>query len=468
MIETRRRTLTGVAFATGVLAVIAVGYAIVRGITSGTDAAPTASPSPPEAVTVATTAAPSGAESPTPSGTTPNEPGMFRFSREPSIDDATVLARMANPRTGETWHDPVRRPQYDALLPQSWDSPVRAFVVGQRDGFDIVIGLSDVSPEWLKWSTGPIGLESVGLYEIRDGLAYFVPCPSARSLDPCDPASSNNDVAATPVDWNVFYDSLTYPASASLDGGLVGRLTDGDSDPGGYPGAYPLQAFDLLAAFEPDAFSPLGTPTTTTLATLPGGSAVVRVDLPSNITGVTNAIYGYRTPFGGEFYLDPHESNQEYAPPFVSGLDWNASASPPTTLPLADDGFYAIPAAGYQCDSGIVFSIDHTHTSSEWRKVATDDRGRSIYAPVAGGNRVALAVYTRMQDLVGWDTGKDLYGALAPGTVGESRVHGEPTDPYPFATYDAFVDQYGVLTFEIAPGVWALAARAMADIYECA
>ena len=100
--------------------------------------------------------------------------------------------------------------------------------------------------------------------------------------------------------------------------------------------------------------------------------------------------------------------------------------------------------------------------------MATDDSGRGIYAPVAGGNRVALAVYARMQDLVGWDSGQALYAARTPWARNQSRLHEEPTDPYPFATYDAFVDQYGILTFEIAPGVWALAARAMADIYECA
>ncbi len=375
---------------------------------------------------------------------------------------------MANPRTGETWHAPVRAPQYDALLPEDWDGTPRAFVVGERAGFDIVIGLSSLDPEWHHPDASPSGVVGVLLYEIRDDVAYEVPCPSARTTDPCDPSLEYGGVRSGPMASDVFYDSLTFPTAIALDRGLIGRLTSGDSDPGGYPGGYPMTGLGLLAEATPDAFEPYGAPTSAILSTLPGGATVVREEVSSNITGVTNALYAVRAPFGGLFVIDPNVPTYDDGSFVLSGVAWEPSATAPSVLPIDDGRFWVYPAAGYQCDLGIAYSIDHTHAASEWVKVATDDLGRDIFAPVEGGNRVALAVYTRMQEIRGWEGGADLYAARWPIIRGESGLRAEPTEDYPFATYEEFVDQYGVLTYEIAPGTWAIAARAMASIFECA
>jgi hypothetical protein len=394
----------------------------------------------------------------------------FAFEREAAIDDATARARMANPRTGETWHDPVDRPDLLGAFVGQWDDShwVGAVLeVGERSGADIValvVSRSANATEYQRFTGDPDTGHIWGLYEMHEGLPYEVVCPSARTTDPCSADYFYHPEAyeAKPHIRDVFYDSLTFPASVDVGSTVLRPLgpednyySNMDSTP------YWGNGWDLIVRRDGTALPDLGGVTLTPLATF-GESRLVRVDAETAISGVTNVLWAIETPFGGlsripsPFYGD-RPVGDETTFVWSDGVP-HVSENPGETT----------AAVGHQCGAAYVYSHDIDHVDSDWVLAGTAPGGIDLFVPVEGGNRVALAVYTRMRDL-----SEEVYGELYANVHAKrgaaAAVHTDQVPPYNYDSYEAFLADNALVAFQWADGEWflVLGTEAMHSVYAC-
>ncbi len=480
MNPTRRIPWAVLAIVIGGAAILALGILFIRSLVSGGSAAGVTigAPTSPSAATPASPSpspTTSGTPSPSPTPTIPD--GNFDVPRASSVDAATALDRMANPRTGETWHRPVERPGYvEAFAPYVADGAAwypdlgnldRFFSIGERDGYDIVVASVDTDYYGFD-STGVTPTLSLwqGVFEMRDGTPVLISHPQEDSGDCSDVFGDNyQNLPAIPTDPAVFYDTLDYPASIAIGPHATLSLRywlewTGDSSCwNSYPG-------EPLLWERTFGDSDVGATIDSQVSAVAGHEPVdlVRREWPSEVTGLVNGMYDVRTPF------DTLIPAFVYDPPLgkFGDIVWDAGHEP--TSPTKNSWLSLSPAAGDTCWDSTAYSRETHHVAADWTPAGTSSTGVTVYVPVDGGNDVALRVYTRMSDKSS-ESGWDMIGPWSSvhRFWSSSGVKTEEVPPYRYATYDAFLADNALLAYQRPDGSWALVVRgeAMYSVYEC-
>lgn len=410
-----RRLLRHATESLGALAVVGVlAAALVVGRPAPQPAEPTPAPTP----SATPTATPDVTRSPTP----PAGPPV----RDDEIEDATALARLGAPRTGEVWTPPERVDapvNVTSSLLRDWylvgtrgDAQIYAVTDGSTDGDELDIFLS--------------GLD-VSLYELRGGALTYVACPSARTGDAC--GTPLEGVPAT-SDTTTFYDSLTPPRTIALPGGY--RLRTGAT--WGTEGA---ATGSMLAAHYGDEVR--------VHADLGGGMQVVErvVEvLPADhpLADARNINYALRLPYGALVQLVQAD---------VPGGDsativWDDGVS------RAGERSRTWAPGGGSCTWTTFSVLPGAVDRSTWVRGGTVD-GRTVYVPAPGHLELATTVFT-WQEQTSSALSDDL-GFL------------EGADAYPIDSVDELVASNALFALEGAGGEWLVGLRgdALATAYEC-
>ncbi|WP_243886295.1 hypothetical protein [Cellulomonas fengjieae] len=359
---------------------------------------------PVETQTVTPTPTPEPSATPTPTPTPTGPP-----TRADSIDDATVVARLSAPRTGEVWTTPVRAPEQDALLPSDDFPGWTVYLVGSRADASIYLG---VSP----WSGPQYGPGAEALFEVDASGARLIACPSARTGDPCvDPDG------AVPIarDEATFYDTLTLPESVDLGGFVVTTA-----------GAREQASPHFLGRAVQLEGPPFEIRTVRTLGSL----AVVERSEPSEISGLTNLSYGVLTPFGSFVQLFPGD---------VPGGDFGDITWDDGVTRGEVDEWTSGPGSG-SC-SWWAYSREQHHAAEQWREGGTTADGRRVWIPAAGGNPLSRTVRA-------WHEAR----AQAAG------------EEYPYPTDDAFLQANALFAIQGPGGEWLVGGRGDALSWACA
>ncbi len=421
----RRRRARHVREAAGGLAVLATVVGVATWAAAGTGPVPpTVEPAHP---TVTTSPSPSPSASPSTAPTAaapPTQVPPAPVLREAQIDDATVLARRAAPRTGEVWTTPVAAPEMAAVLdPEGGSTPWR---VGQRGASTIYV-VAGPPDEW------PVPARVSGVYEVDAGGVRAVLCPSARTGDPCtDPALP----AGVARDEQTFYDTMTLPRAVDLAPGW--RLTTTATTGTAWYAQVLLGSLGAADAFD----------TVTVVADL-GAGEIVRMSRPAEVAGLTDVQYALRTPYGATIDLSADDApSGEFA-----RIRWDDGVARP--LDRAGSAQSTSPGRG-ACVAG-TFAVEARHVPGDWRAAGTTPGGNRVYVPVAGGNAVSRAVRA-------WQAGTSSTLDDATGDV--------VTDPasYPYATDEQFLAADALYAIQGPDGVWQLRLRADAvqTVWECA
>jgi hypothetical protein len=376
---------------------------------------PTATPSP-----APLTVTPTPTSTPTPTGPP---------TRAESIDDATVIARLSAPRTGEVWQTPVAAPELESVFGEH-SNP---HLVGTRGDASIYITMYD---ELGTWRVG-------GLFEVDAQGVRRIACPSARTVDLCDEKGEADRTPRWVRDEDTFYDTLTLPASIDLGDGFTVTTTNTARTPRSgfmlYGDADPIMKDDVELRV---------------LRDLGPVDVAARVTDFSPVPGVTDLTYGVATPFGTFVRLDAADIP---AGDFAA-IRW-------------DDGIVRVEAEelpvqtvapGGQSCLWTTFSQDDAHVPGDWRPGGTTPDGRRVYLPVAGGNPLSRAARAWQEEhswTVGSDDGVsdelvDLYGADAG---------------YAYPTDAAFLEANALYAVQGPGGQWLLGMRqdALNVVYEC-
>lgn len=395
----------------GVAAVAAVGVGVWFGAVDRAPVEPVVTPT--------VTPTPSVTPTPTPTSTpTPTGPP----ARAESIDDATVVARLSAPRTGEVWETPTPAPEMaSTLLAQDWTDDVLR--VGTRG--DAVIYAAFASEGFLDLSVD-------ALVEVDEHGARLIACPSARTGDPCAPESSQ--LAPTVArDEATFYDSLTLPHEIDLGGGYVVTTTRTTSGPH-FRDVYGVQGEGTLPS---RSLVPLGS------------LALVTDEFESYGPQVTSFRYAVRTPFGSLVVL----ASEDLPGGHFTSIRWNPGFAPE---PSAGEGETSISPGVNGC-YGARFSRDDEHVDAQWQVAGATAEGRPVYVPVAGGNPIASTVRA-WQEENSWRYPDDGSGVVTGVDAG-----------YPFASDASFLSARALYAVEGPTGDWLLALRqsALSVIWEC-
>ncbi len=416
------------------------------------------------------TGAVDGTATPTPANTSddPTTAPTFTLTRESGLPDATALARMANPRTGETWHAPVERPDYAAAFARYSELSLgdRYFSIGQRNGFDIVVTAQSLEPDSLD-PPGSLGSLHVfgGFFEIRSGVPVQI-------LSPTEEVYACGDDAAylatyhpeLVVDTEVFYDSLGYPQTIHADADTtvsVYTWADWDSDCVlGPPG--------IVLPWERDHGS------STVADFVDGGLTEVegngpveltRLEWASEVMGLNNGSYFVATPYGSliqTYFTQDYLENAE-------AIAWLSEHSP------SDASEFLLqrlaPAAGDTCWDPTQFTREVDHVDEDWLLAGSTPSGIDVYLPVEGGNDIAHRIYTRMSELSTFDGwAGDVPGPWANTYAGPSGrdVKTEPVPPYHYATYEGFLAANSLVSYPVGEE-WFLSIRweAQYTVFEC-
>ncbi|WP_421740365.1 hypothetical protein [Cellulomonas sp.] len=371
------------------------------------------------------TISPTPSVTPTPT-TTPTPKGPP--TRAESVDDATVIARLSAPRTGEVWQTPVPAPEMaSSLLGEDWYDDL--YRVGTRGDAVIYAAFA---------SEGYVDLPVDALIEVDPDGARLIACPSARSGDPCAPENSN--LAASVVrDEVTFYDTLTLPHAIDLGGGYVVRTTSTTSSPT-FRDVYGVRGEGTLPS--------------RSLKSL-GALSLVTDEFESYGAQVSSFRFAVRTPFGSLLVLAPGDvPGGDF-----SAIRWNQGFAPD---PSAYESEVAVAPAVNGC-YGARFSRDTDHVAAQWRVAGATAEGVRVYVPVEGGNPIASTVRS-WQEEFSWtmsepgDPRADEYGTLHGGDAG-----------YGFLTDEAFLGAHALYAVEGPAGEWLLALRqgALSVIWEC-
>ncbi|UJP40911.1 hypothetical protein [Cellulomonas palmilytica] len=375
--------------------------------------------------------APTAEPSPTDEPTTADDGPVERADE---IDDATVIARLAAPRTGERWHDePIDASDaLDALFTpdELTNGPeYHLTLVGDREVSAIyALELPALfEDDVVTWGT------RVELYEIDEDGPRAILCPSARTGDACAEEFSSSKAVA---DRDTFYDTLTLPASLPLAEGWA-LSTE---------------------ATRADVTKVVGVPAPTGSAAQPltpvaelGALTVVQRGVRSEIDGARSFSYAVLTPLRTLVPVaDADVPGLDYR-----GITWDDGVD--RSKQVADGAWaqYAMAPAVSTCSSAQV-TVDAGHDPAQWRTAGSTADGRDVVVPAAG-NPFAAAVHRWQLEHSGTidtDTGETLTGTDAG---------------YPYATVDAFLDAQSLYGVQGPDGEWNLHLRPEASnvVWEC-
>ncbi|MDC7122888.1 hypothetical protein OMK64_15240 [Cellulomonas fimi] len=374
--------------------------------------------------------------------------------RQSAIDDATVLRRLAEPRTGETWHEPEPADEVRLVESDFYGTPTspRTVRVGARG--DAVI-YAVVGPHH--------GLEPRrdvrGLFEVDAAGARYIACPSPR-VEECDAeAPYTSDLApGVVVDVDTFYDTLGIPVEAELVDGFTVRTSGGtgwerlDFETGSSRPVPALGNGSLLVtdtdhwraddAVDVARFGP---------------AALVELRwAEAEIDGLTNASYAWRTPYGAYVSLtaDDVPGGDYDAIVWDDGVDRRYYADEPDLV--ARTG-----APGDGTCAASMFSLDAAHVDAEWRPAGRTPEGVRVHVPVGGGNPLATRVRA-FQEKIAWTVDPDDPSLTLTG----ASVYAETG----MTTDEAFLAAHSLFAIERPDGVWmvGLSPAAAAPVFECA
>jgi hypothetical protein len=420
----RRRVLRHVGDTVACLALVgAVGAAAVLG---SRDAVPPAhTPAPTATVTAPVT--PSAVPTPTPPPA-PTGPPV----REATIDDATVLARLSAPRTGEVWS-----------VPQPVEAPTRLgadddgslydwYLVGHRGETPIYAATPAAagrSASELRRST-----LDVALYEDQGGTLRRVACPSARTGDACQTVP---DPGGVEEDTDTFYDTLTLPAEVGTAGGYTVTTATTRSD-----GAWALGAGDLAPRV-------LGTELRV-LADLGGGVQLVEKVVPSPAgapAGTTSVVLAVRLPYGALVTLADQD---------VPGADTTTFRWDDGVARTLDEPWLSRTAAAGACYCDFAtFSVAGPGVDlTSWTRAGATADGRPLYTPPSAQDPVASSI-------VEWQR-------ASSRTLGDDGEISGP-EAYRFASVQDVLDARALFALRGPGGAWLLGLRsdAVGDVVEC-
>ncbi|WP_456847302.1 hypothetical protein [Cellulomonas sp. P5_C6] len=410
----------------GVAAVAVVGVGVWFG---AADRAPqpvtpvvTASPIP----TPTSTPAPTTSPTPTPTG-----PAV----RAESIDDATVVARLSAPRTGEVWETPVRVPELDATLIGDDGYGTRygsVYRVGTRGEATIYVV---VEPE--SYGGSPIG----GLYEIDAAGARSIACPSARTGDPC--MRQALEPSAVVRDEATFYDTLTLPHAIDLGDGYV--VTTTRTTTGEFFDQWALGYGTPLLGGQGEE--------STVLVPMGAQSLVAQTHASSFLDGVTNVSYALTLPLGSTIELGAQDApGGDYAAITWDdgvqreGVGWGGTVG----------GAVAMSPGDSACFGG-TFAEEADHVASQWRAAGTTPDGHRVYVPVDGGNPLSRAVRAWHEENSGTlsESGEIVTGVAAG---------------YPYADDAGFLAADALYAIQAPDDRWLVGLRsdAVQVVWECA
>ncbi len=432
----RRRTVRAATTAVVSTAAAAVLTVTAVGLADGpiTDPGPvapavTSSPDPRTTSTPAPSPAPTAPPSPDPQPT--SDPVTAPAVREAQIDDAVVLARQSEPRTGEVWSDPEPAPEMEELLaPDDFSSVWR---VGHRDASTIYVVVAD--GEARDGRVGITGVGVSGLYEVDDAGVRAIVCPSARTGDACVAEQSTRP--DLPRDEATFYDTMTLPRSVDLGAGW--RLTTTATTSRDH------YRWSLLG----DARDLYGLGGTTEIVADLGAAQVVQVTRDGEVAGLKDVRYAIRTPYGATIDLLANDS-----PSGEFGLiRWDDGIARP--LPDGVQVQSTAPSSG-ACFSG-TFSVEDRHVPGDWRPAGTTLGGHRVHVPAPGGNAVSRAVRE-------WQGRTSFTYDQAAG----KEVHGP--EVYAYASDEQFLADNALYAIQGPAGEWQLRLRvdAVQTVFECA
>lgn len=410
----------------GVVGVLGVGLWFGLGQQSPEPVVPVVTPT--VTPTPTTTPSPTPTTAPTPTGP---------VTRAESIDDATVIARLTAPRTGEVWQIPTLVPDVEALRINEGD-PAPAYLVGTRGEASIYLTTYEQLGSWIV----------SGLYEVDALGARLIACPSARSSDPC---ASEVNISLPPGvvrDEETFYDTLTLPTSIDLGDDFRVTTTSTVASP-----FYSSSLYGDADPFMDDTFEQRG-------LREPGPVALTVRVRESSVPGLTNLTYGILTPLGTFLRLQPGDVP---AGDFTA-IRWDdgVARGAPDPADEYDDPDVTTAPGGQRCVA-TTYSQEDAHVAADWRPAGTTPDGHRVYVPVAGGNPVSRAVRA-------WH--EDNSSTLAPeGVQGDEygAVHGAAAG-YAYTTDAAFLEANALFALQGPAGEWLLGMRSDAAnvVYECA
>lgn len=420
--------------------------------------APAQTPSP--LVSTPVPERPTPTPAPTPSATPDGDGPVVR---EASIDDETVLRRLVQPRTGETWHAPEPADDLDLLTLDEHSAPgYRTVRVGARGSATIYAVAGPMEPY-----SGE--RDVVGLFEVDAAGPRYIACPGPQSQECGGPG----DVPALPlapgvtVDLDTFYDTLGIPTEADLVDGFAVRTTAGtwwdarpqriDEEP-----ALPVlgDARTLFPAERDDEYRPDDVTDLTTY----GPAALVELRWSAElVAGLTNVSYAWRTPYGALVHLGPGDVPGSAWDEIVwdDGVDRRLTPSDPESYALLPPETRA--PGDHACVSSR-FSLEEDHVDAQWRPAGRTRDGTRVYVPVAGGNDVASRVRA-WQASIAWTVDLNV-GPDADDVVQGPEVYAADTG---YGTDEAFLAANALFALERPDGRWMLGLRpdALAPVYEC-
>jgi hypothetical protein len=338
----------GVSFVRGAVCVAAISALVALSACSA-DPSPTGFPT-----ASLTSPQPSATESPSPSAT----PTDSDFAgRDAAMADEEALARIANPKTGETWFSaprPIAVPPWAAGDSSLGSSFVSWFEFGTRAG-NTIVGYVDENIQEL-FERSP-----AGTWE-------WIGAPSARQ-----PVTGASDVTfgfpEVPLNEAIYYDSLTLPAKFTLPTGEPLEVHEQDRGGLAIPG-----------------YTVTSQPSGTKVDTL-GGYSIMRYATP--VSFVWSGVYGVTAP-PGVSYKDLYYMLQTpygtYIPLFYdpfAGFDavtWSVS-----TTVTSDPSWYLSDLNDISCG---IWEKDHNTmvsgvASTEWVVGGKTTLGESVYVPKA-------------------------------------------------------------------------------------
>lgn len=351
-------------------------------------------------------------------------------TRAESIDDATVLERLAQPRTGEVWQTPRPAPEVaPLLLPDGSQDSV--FLVGTRAAASIYIA---VLPDFYGQ-----GATVNGLYEIDADGPRLIACPSARVGDPCVRQQS---VEADGIvrDESTFYDTFTLPRAVDLGDGYIVTTTRTHAAQQ-FPSVRYGQA-DALVGGEVGDRRPLRELGALTLAV---------ESFPSEVPGLTSIRYVVVTPFGTSVNLVAADAPGGD----FDAIRWDERREP--TRRSDDRSLDARSPAEGACLLR-TFAEEADHVAADWVQAGTTPDGRPVHVPVDGGNAMSRTVRA-WQESISWTPDQD----DADGVV-EGAGAG-----YQFPTDEGFLAAHALYAVQAPDDRWLLALRgdAVQAVWEC-
>ena len=410
--------------------------ATVIGVGAWAATGPDAPPTPPVTTPSPTvTPEPDRSPSPTPSPTPSSLPPVVDAGppvREDDVDDAPVLARLREPRTGEVWITPEPAPDMEAVLsPEEWGT---VWHVGRRGDSDIY-AVMDVS--WVPNGGAVLfGVPVLGLVEVDSSGARLIACPSARATDPCAARTVEVDV---PRDETTFYDTMTLPRSIDLAAGWT--LTTSHTTSSTYYPDRVLGDGGALYGLAGDA---------EVVADL-GGLQVLELVKDGDVPGLADHRYAIRMPLGTTLALSADDApSGEFR-----AIRWDDGVPRPLADLYEEAQQSTAPGSG-GCFGG-TFSVADGFVASDWRAVGTTPGGHRVYVPVEGGNAVSRAVRAWQEQ--------------ASGTIDETTnewVTGAAAG-YRYPTDEGFLEANALYAVEGPTGEWQLRLRidALQTIWEC-